>query len=48
MLTNTNGHHFILSYEQDGSSWNVVLTALVQLFKMEINSAGRLEGLRNQ
>jgi hypothetical protein len=40
-LVKTNGHHFILSYEEDNGSWNVVLTAVAQLFRMEIKSAGR-------
>jgi hypothetical protein len=40
-LIKANGHYFILSYEEEGDSWNVVLTAAAQLFKMEINSAGR-------
>jgi len=35
----TNGHYFILSYEQDGGSWNVLLTAVAQLFKLEIKQA---------
>jgi len=38
-LIKTNGHYFILSYEQDGGSWNVLLTAVAQLFKLEIKQA---------
>lgn len=39
-LIRTNGHHFILSYEEDNDKWDVVLTSLAPLFKMEIRSAG--------
>ncbi len=45
-LMKIKGNYLILSYEQDGSSWNVVLTAVAQLFRMEIYSVGR-KGLRN-
>ncbi len=40
MLIKTNDHYFILSYEEDGGSRNVVLTAVAQLFRMEIKQAG--------
>jgi hypothetical protein len=40
-LIKINGYYFILSYEQEDGSWHVVLTAVAQLFKMEIKSAGR-------
>jgi hypothetical protein len=39
-LIEANSHYFILSYEQEGSSWNFVLTAVAQLFKMEIQQVG--------
>jgi hypothetical protein len=39
-LIKANGHHFIIFNEQDNGSWNVVLTAVAQLFKMELKQAG--------
>ena len=40
MLIKTDGHHFILSYEEDGSSWNVVLTVVARVFRLQINGPG--------
>jgi hypothetical protein len=37
-LIKTNGHHFVLSCEKDGGSWNIVLTAVASLLRLQIKT----------
>lgn len=42
-LIKTNGHYFILSYEEEeDGKWNVVLSTVAKMFKMEIRQVGDL------